>query len=100
MFVDEHDQPVVRWAMEKAYSFEYCRPHDLPDPCLRVRMGLTHAYFHKGKLVHWWGESDGGRLDELMFEMASLFAMCTRERAYVGPHVAIVPPNHIQFRSA
>ncbi len=98
MRVDERDRGVIRWAVEKAYRFDYCRENGLPDPCLRVRLGLSRAFFHKGKLVHWSAESSGDYLDQLMYEMTSLFAMCARNRAYTNRHTAITPAEEVVLK--
>jgi hypothetical protein len=99
MLIDEHDRPFVRWAMEKAYTFDYCRPSDLPEPCLRVRLGLSTACFHRGKLVYWSAESPGEQLDQLLYEMMCLFSVCSREHAYLNRHVFISPPKQISFKT-
>lgn len=98
MLVDEKDRPIVRWAIEKAFPFEYRREACLPDPCLRVRLGLSMAYFHKGKLVHWCADCDGDYLDQLMYEMTSLFSLCAKERAYVHPSVYLSPPEMVSLK--
>lgn len=95
MRIDDKDRSVVRWAIDRAYPFEYCRANGLPDPCLRIRLGMSHAYFHQGKLVHWTAEAPGQSLDVLLCEMASLFAMCAGERAYLNPRAAVVPPTQL-----
>jgi hypothetical protein len=95
MLIDEHDRSIVRWAMERAYPFEYCRQNGLPEPCLRVYLGLSRAYFHKGKLIHLSAESPGNCLDQFVQEMALLFAMCTQQRAYVDRRAWISPPDYV-----
>jgi hypothetical protein len=91
MLIDEKDRPIVRWAIEKAYTFDYCRENGLPDPCLRIRLGLSTAFFHKGKLVHWAASSAGEHLDHLLQEMTLLFGLCAERKAYVAPHVRFSP---------
>lgn len=98
MLITDNDHPLIRWAVQKAYIFDYGRPNGLPDPCLRIQLGLSTAYFHNGKLVRWFGESSGDQLDQLMYELSSLFAMCTGLRAYMSQRVAISPPEEIGFR--
>lgn len=98
MLIDERDRGVIRWATEKAYTFDYCRPNGLPDPCLQVRLGLSRAFFHRGKLVHWSADSSGDHLDQLMFEMASLFAMCAQNRAYTNSYAAITPADEVVLK--
>ncbi len=97
MLIDEKDRLIVRWAIDKAHTFDYCRQNGLPDPCLRVRVGFSTAYFHKGKLVHWSANVDGDYLDQLLCEMTSLFAMCARCRAYLSPQAAVSPPTQVTF---
>ena len=99
MLIDEDDQHVVRWALEKAYTFEYRRQNDLPDPCLPVQLGLSTAFFHKGKLVYWSADCPGSYLDQLMLEMTSLFAMCSTCRAYVSPEVVLTPAEEISLKA-
>lgn len=99
MRIDERDRRIVQWAMERAYCFDYTRPNGLPDPCLRVRLGFCTAYFHGGKLVHLATDSPGAYLDQLLYEMASLFAACAATNAYVDPKVYISPPEKLSLRT-
>jgi len=99
MWIDEPDRRIVRWAIDKAFTFDYCRENGLPDPCLRVRLGLSTAYFHKGKLVHWAAASGGEHLDHLLHEMTLLFLLCAQVKAYVTPQVRFSPAEEVAVRT-
>ncbi len=77
MIVHPADQSTVTWALEHRYPFAYVREYGLPEPSLQVRLGVSIAWFHAGRLVHWRGDTDGDCLDQLMLELASLLCFCT-----------------------
>ena len=53
MIVHPADGPIVIWAAAAGFEYRYVREYGLPEPSLCVQLGLTTAYFHAGRLVHW-----------------------------------------------
>lgn len=82
MMIRQTDRTIVKWAMDQGFAYEYAREYGLPDPSLRVRMGLSTAYFAAGRLVHWQAHVDAHDLDQLMFELTSLFLGCQQSGAF------------------
>ncbi len=91
MIVHPADRPIVQWAVEQGYECEYLREYGLPEPSLRVQLGVSSAFFEAGRLVHWRADADGRYLDQLMSELASLFGLCARTDAYPQQKVVLAP---------
>jgi len=77
------DEPFLQWALHHHYRYYYTSERGLPEPCLKIHLGVVTAYLHHGKLIHLAIESEGGLLDEMMCELSLLFAQCARHNAYV-----------------
>lgn len=82
MIIHHADRPVVKWAVDSGYPYEYVREYGLPQPVLRVRLGLSTAFFEAGTLVHWRVDADARYMDQLMFELTSLFSWCAQFNGY------------------
>lgn len=91
MIVHPADRLIVKWAVDGGFTHCYAREYGLPDPCLRVHLGLSSAYFKEGQLVLWRAEADAKYLDQLMFELTRLFVFCTEINAYPRQRVFISP---------
>jgi len=91
MIIHHADRPVVKWAIDHGYPYEYLREYGLPEPSLRVQLGLSSAFFEAGRLVHWRAEADARYLDQLMAELVSLYSLCARTRAYPPQMIFISP---------
>jgi hypothetical protein len=83
MIVNPTDKPAVQWAIEQGYLFSYVREYGLPEPSLQVGMGLSTAFFNRGRLVCWRANADGANLDDLLRELGSLLGFCTLNGAYL-----------------
>lgn len=94
MIVHPADRRIVQWAIERGYLFSYVREHGLPEPCLRVCLGQSSAFFKAGRLVHWLAQVDARRLDLLMFELTSLFGFCSSVRA-LPPQQAVLSRDEL-----
>ena len=81
MMIRSTDRPIVKWAIDQGFAYEYAREYGLPQPSLRVRMGFSTAYFEDGQLIRWYADVEGAKLDQLMFELTSLFLGCTQSGA-------------------
>jgi hypothetical protein len=82
MIIHPADRFVVKWAVDHGFSYEYLREYGLPEPCLRVQLGVSSAFFKAGELVHWRADVQGCYLDQLMFELTSLFGLCGQFHTY------------------
>jgi hypothetical protein len=91
MIVHPADHPIVTWAAAAGFEHRYVREYGLPEPSLCVQLGLTTAYFHAGRLVHWRAEAAAQYLDQLMFELTCLFGFCHRAKAYPKQRVFLQP---------
>jgi hypothetical protein len=91
MIVHPADRLIVKWAVDGGFSHAYAREYGLPDPCLRVHLGMSSAYFNEGQLVLWRAEADAKYLDQLMFELTRLFVFCAESDAYPPQRVFIGP---------
>ena len=91
MVVHPADRSIVTWAVEQGYPHEYVREYGLPDPSLRIRLGMSSAFFSAGRLIHWRADVNGQYLDQLMYELSCLFGFCARIQAYPKQHVFLDP---------
>lgn len=91
MIVHPEDRPAVTWAVEEGFEHQYVREYGVPEPALRIRLGMTTAFFHAGRLVHWRAEAAAEYLDQLMFELTRLFTFCREAGAYPEQHVFLQP---------
>ena len=91
MIVHPADRPVVEWAAEAGFEYRYVREYGLPEPSLCVQLGMTTAYFHAGRLIHWRADAAAQYLDQLMFELTSLFGFCRQAGAYPEQRVFLAP---------
>ena len=91
MIVHPADRRIVKWAVEEGFAYGYVREYGLPEPCLRVRLGMTTAYFHAGRLAHWRADAAADYLDQLMFELMRLFAFCRQAGAYPKQRMVMQP---------
>ncbi len=98
MIIRDCDRAVVKWAVDQGYPYAYVREHGLPDPSLRIHLGLSTAYFEGGRLVHWRAESPGRHMDQLMFELTSLFGCCASANAYPEQEVWLSPAEQSALR--
>jgi hypothetical protein len=87
MIIHPADRPVVKWAVDNGFIYGYRREHGLPDPSLLVQLGVSNAFFKEGRLVHLRADVDGSNLDQLMFELTSLFGICAAARGYLMQEV-------------
>ena len=100
MIIHPADCSIVRWAIGQGFSYTYVREYGLPDPCLRVQLGVTSAYFSAGCLVLWRAEAYAKYMDQLMFELTRLFAFCAQVNAYPRQQVAIDPQELALLQSS
>lgn len=100
MIVHHADRDIVKWAIDNGYVYEYVREYGLPEPSLRIHLGLSTAYFKAGQLIHWRADADASYMDQLMAELASLFGWCTQSRAYPHQNVFVSPPEYQALRSS
>jgi len=91
MIINSADRAIVKWAVDHGYEYEYLREYGLPEPSLRVKLGLSSAFFEAGHLIHWRADVSGGYLDQLMCELTCLFGLCARTKAYPKQNVFISP---------
>jgi hypothetical protein len=91
MIVHPADRSIVKWAVEDGFVHGYVREYGLPEPALRVQLGMTTAFFHAGRLVHWRAEAAAQHLDQLMFELTRLFGFCHQAGAYPEQRVFLQP---------
>ncbi len=91
MIVHPADRQIVTWAVEEGFAYGYVREYGLPEPCLRVRLGMTTAYFHAGRLSHWRADAAADYLDQFMFELTRLFAFCRQAGAYPKQRIVLQP---------
>jgi hypothetical protein len=87
MIIHHADRLLVKWAIDSGYPYEYIREYGLPEPVLRVRLGLSTAFFEAGTLVHWRADVDATHMDQLMYELTSLFGLCAQAKAYPAQKV-------------
>jgi hypothetical protein len=99
MIVHPTDKPAVQWAVEHGYVFSYVREYGLPEPSLRVALGMSTAFFNAGQLVCWRASAGGNDLDQLMRELASLFGFCTLNRGYLPQQAFATPSLDTQVRT-
>jgi len=98
MIVHPADRPIVKWAIDQGYGYEYVREYGLPQPSLRVRLGLSTATFDAGQLIHWRADVDGRYLDQLMFELTCLFGLCALVGAQPEQDVVLSPQKLAALR--
>jgi len=91
MIVHPADRLAVKWAVEEGLEHQYVREYGVPEPALRIRLGLTTAFFHAGLLVHWRADAAADYLDQLMFELTQLFTFCRQAGAYPKQRVFLQP---------
>lgn len=91
MIIHHRDKDVVKWAIDQGHTYEYAREYGLPEPCLRVHLGVSVAFFHAGRLVRWRADAEGGQMDQLMCELTSLFGLCAAVRAYPRQEAFVSP---------
>ena len=91
MIVHPADRSIVTWAVERGFPHEYVREYGLPEPSLRVRLGLSSAFFKAGRLVHWRADVQGQYIDQLMYELTNLFGFCGPNRAYPQQNIFLEP---------
>lgn len=82
MIIHHADRAVVKWAIDRGYPYEYIREYGLPEPSLRIQLGLSTAYFQAGRLLRRRADADAEYMDQLMYELASLFSWCSLSKAY------------------
>ena len=93
MIVHPADREIVKWAVEQGYSYEYLREYGLPEPSLRIRLGMSCAFFRAGRLIHWRADVNSRYLDQLMFELTFLFGFCAQAGAYPRQAIPSVSPD-------
>ena len=91
MIVHPADRRIVTWAAGAGFEHRYVREYGLPEPSLCVQLGMTTAYFHAGRLVHWRADAAAQYLDQLMFELTRLFGFCRQAEAYPKQRVFLQP---------
>lgn len=91
MIVPPADRRIVNWAVQEGLAHAYVREYGLPEPALRVQLGMTTAFFHCGTLIHWRADAAAKYLDQLMFELTRLFVFCRQAGAYPQQHVVLGP---------
>lgn len=82
MIIHHADRAIVKWAIDHGFPHHYVREYGLPEPALRVCLGMSNAFFYAGKLLHWRADAPGRGMDQLMCELTSLFGVCTQANAY------------------
>lgn len=82
MIIHASDRPIVKWAVDNGYPYEYVREYGLPQPALQVRLGMSTAYFEAGTLIHWRADVEARNMDQLMYELSCLFGLCAQANAY------------------
>jgi|GEM_PF-1555362 len=98
MIIPKADRSVVKWAIDQGYPHDYVREYGLPEPALRVRLGLSIAFFEAGRLVHWRADASSQHLDQLMFELMSLFGWCAQANAYPDQEAFLTPAELAALR--
>lgn len=98
MIIHPADRDVVKWAVDQGFVYEYTREYGLPEPSLRIRLGLSSAFFLAGQLIHWRADVDAGYLDQLMAELTWLFGWCAIAKAYPQQEVFISPAERAALR--
>ncbi|MCG3138882.1 MAG: hypothetical protein HJJLKODD_02752 [Phycisphaerae bacterium] len=94
MHTRHHDEPFISWARQRGFPYYYAQEPDQPESLLKLHMGVITAYLRQGKLIQVQAHSAGQLLDQMMFELAQLFAMCAKHDAYMEQ--AACPPRIIQ----
>jgi len=89
MIIHHADRAVVKWAIDRGYPYEYIREYGLPEPVLRIQLGMSTALFHKGRLLRWRADAEAEYMDQLMYELASLFGWCSISKAYPAQQVVV-----------
>jgi len=97
MIIHHADRQIVKWAIDCGYVYEYTREYGLPEYVLRVRLGLSSAYFKAGRLVHWRADVDAHYLDQLMCELMLLFGLCAQADAYPEQNIFNSPAELAGF---
>src|SRR5687768_4947240 len=97
MIIHPCDRDVVKWAVDHGFSYNYLREYGLPEPCLRVQLGVSCAFFNAGQLVHLRASVQGCYLDQLMFELTSLFGICAQARSYALQDVYLSPSERAEL---
>ncbi|MCK4660904.1 MAG: hypothetical protein KAV82_15395 [Phycisphaerae bacterium] len=90
---DSGDTEVIRWALQNGLRYYYAVEPSLPDPCLKVHLGHTTAYFSAGKLVRLWVHADGQFLDDVFSQLTQLFEMCTQIGGYLDQQATVSLPH-------
>ena len=98
MIIHHADRQIIKWAIDHGFSYEYVREYGLPDPTLRIPLGVSTAFFKAGELVHWRANADARHLDQLMFELTSLFGLCAEVGAYPRQAVYLSPGELASLR--
>lgn len=99
MIIHHADRAVVKWAVDQGLPYEYRREYGLPEPCLCVQMGLSCAFFKAGRLVQWRANAEARCMDQLMFELSSLYALCAQIGAYPNQNAVITPEERAALLS-
>jgi hypothetical protein len=95
MVIHPADRMLVNWAIESGHPFEYVREEGLPEPALRIQLGVSTAFFHNGKLVRWRADTRAEHMDQLMFELTSFFGFCSKTDVY-PPQKVFLTEQEIQ----